>query len=76
MFPRPVRLLHLEAALQVLGEDSPEGLPIKEALEKARDQCRVSPIAEKIGLNSEIRPESRAQIEIQADLTREQQLLQ
>ena len=55
--------VHLEAALQVLGEDSPEGQPIKEALKKARDQCPALPI--------------RARIEkIQADLTREQHLLQ
>ena len=34
-------VLRLEAALKVLGEDSPEAQPIKEALKKAQDQCRL-----------------------------------
>ena len=43
-----VQVLRLEAALQVLGEDSPEGQPIKEALKKARDQSRALPIGERL----------------------------
>ena len=71
------RVLRLEAALQVLGEDSPEGLPIKEALKKARDQSRALPIGERLDSTLKFVQRSRARIEkIQADLTREQHLLQ
>ena len=71
------RVLRLEAALQVLEEDSPEGLPIKEALKKARDQCRALPIGERLDSTLKFVQRSRARIEkIQADLTREQHLLQ
>ena len=61
----------------MFGEDSPEGPPIKEALKKARDQCRVLPIGERLDSTLKFVQRSRARIEkIQADLTREQHLMQ
>ena len=39
--------VRLEAALQVLGEESPEAQPIKESLLKAREQSRVQPVGER-----------------------------
>ena len=70
------RVPRLEAALQVLGEDSPEGLPIKEALKKARDQSRSLPIGERLDSTLKFVQRSRARIEKIQDLTREQHLLQ
>ena len=67
----------LEAALQVLGEDSVEAQPIKEALKKAREQTRVLSIGERLDSTLKFIQRSRARIEkIQADLSREQSLLQ
>ena len=42
------RVARLEAALQVLGETSPEAQPIQEVLRKAREQCRVQPVGERL----------------------------
>ena len=50
------RVSRLEAALKVLGEDSPEAQPIKDVLKKAQDQYCVLPVAE-IGFNIEVHPE-------------------
>ena len=71
------RVVRLEAALQVLGEESPEAQPIKEALLKAREQSRVQPVGERLDSTLKFIQRSRTRIEkIQADLTREQVLLQ
>ena len=70
------RVARLEAALQVLGETSPEAQPIQEALRKAREQCRVHPVGERLDSTLKFIQRSRARIEkIQVDLTREQSLL-
>ena len=56
----------------MLGEDSVEAQPIKDALEKAREQTRVQPVGRKKFIQR-----SRARIEkMQSDLSREQSLLQ
>ena len=66
------RVARLEAALQVLGETSPEAQPIQEALRKARAQCRVQPVGERLDSTLKFIQRSRARIEkIQVDLTRE-----
>ena len=71
------RVVRLEAALQVLGEESPEAQPIKEALLKARELSRVQPVGERLDSTLKLIQRSRTRIEkIQADLTREQVLLQ
>ena len=53
----------LEAALKVLGEDSPEAQPLKEALKKAQDQCRVLPVGERLNSTMKIVHRSQARIE-------------
>ena len=71
------RVARLEAALQVLGETSPEAQPIQESLRKAREQCRVQPVGERLDSTLKFIQRSRVRIEkIQVDPTREQSLLQ
>ena len=71
------RVVRLEAALQVLDEESPEAQLIKEALLKAREQSRVQPVGERLDSTLKFILRSRVRIEkIQAGLTREQVLLQ
>ena len=51
--------------------------PIREALPKAREQCRVQLVGERLDSTFKFIQRSRARIEkIQVDLTREQSLLQ
>ena len=42
------RVSRLEAALQVLGEDSPDAAPLKVALDQARGQAKIRPVGERL----------------------------
>ena len=44
------RVSRLEAALQVLGEDSPDAAPLKVALDQARGQAKIRPVGERLML--------------------------
>ena len=71
------RVGRLEAALEVLGSDSPEAQPLKALLKKAQEQTRVLPIGERMDSTMKFIQRSKARIEKQqAELNREQDLLQ
>ena len=71
------RVERLEAALKVLGEDSPEAQPLKEALKKAQDQCRVLLVGERLDSTLKFIQRSQARIKkMEAELGREKTLLQ
>ena len=42
------RVTRLKAALQLLGEDTPDAAPLKVALEQARGQARLRPVGERV----------------------------
>ena len=67
----------LEAALEVLGSDSPEAQPLNILLKKGQEQIRVLPIWERMDSTLKFIQRSRARIDKQqAELSREQDLVQ
>ena len=67
----------LEAALEVLGSDSPEAQPLKVLLKKGQEQIRVLQIWERMDSTLKFIQRSRVRIEKQqAELSREQDLVQ